>query len=238
MISRGDLVEEFGEVKSVDAGVFHFQEKMKSFTYNYWITCTHLQDLLLVSKNDVDTELSKAVFDAAPAHLAANKPTVFELSNNSRGFTHVLAVPHNYHNYLKGIEGVDRENLFLCVPIYRCEFSGDESPDEFKYMYLHLISIFDWARPKCPKIRVYFDNPATGGGTEKYGALISYSTLKQEIDNLNGVSNGFIEITNWARGVVEVLSPANENYILIYDRKDEETLARDDLLLKLTQFLG
>jgi hypothetical protein len=238
MISLDELIEEFGELKSVSAGVFHFQEEMKSFTYNYWITCTELQDLLVVSKNDVDTELSKAVFDAAPAHLADNKPTVFELACNSRGFTHVLAVPHTYHNYLKGTEGANRKDLFLCVPIYRCEFSGDESPDEFKYMHLHLVSIFDWARHKCPKIRVYFDNPATGGGTETSGALISYSTLKQEVDNLNGVSNGFIEITNWAQRVVEVLSPASENYILIYDRKDEETLAREDLLLKLTQLLG
>jgi hypothetical protein len=51
------------------------------------------------------------------------------------------------------------------------------------------------------------------------------------------VVSGFIEITNWAGDVVEVLSPREGAYILIRDRKDEESLTRDGLLCKISEFL-
>ncbi|MNH34732.1 hypothetical protein D3C79_953460 [compost metagenome] len=53
--------------------------------------------------------------------------------------------------------------------------------------------------------------------------------LLQEIENLNGVGEGFIEVTNWSGGVIEIISPESGKYILITNRQDEELLGEDIL---------
>lgn len=151
MISHNDLVEEFGEGKPVGSSIQFFQEKMKFFTYNYWVSRSEFRCLLIVSKDTIDHAFCDHVFVAAPRQLSFDKPTIFEFSGSSRDFTHVLAIPSTYHGYLNGVEGVDRRNLLLCIPIYRCEFSGDETADEFKYMHPRLVSIWEWGRQNPQK---------------------------------------------------------------------------------------
>ena len=83
---------------------------------------------------------------------------------------------------------------------------------------------------------MYFDNPRTGGGTDKDGAIVSLETLMAEIDNLNGVSSGFIEITNYRDEVIEVLSPEDGHYVLIRNRQDEEAMDRAGLVAAVETF--
>ncbi|MDD2029424.1 hypothetical protein NPS42_26975, partial [Pseudomonas putida] len=59
----------------------------------------------------------------------------------------------------------------------------------------------------------------------------------REIDNINGVSDGFIEITNWSGQVVEVISSSADVYVLIKDRRDEQVLSLDDLIFKIRAFV-
>jgi hypothetical protein len=236
MISESDLAEEFGAVQVVGSGVVHFQDEMRTYTYNYWLHSSEERDLLVVSKDKIDNELALAVIGRAPAALPLDRPFVYSLADDSKKFTHVFVAPNQYHGYLKGAEGIDRSKLLLCVPIYRCEFAGNESLEEFKDMQLHLVPILDWERAKHPKLRVYFDNPATGGGSDEFGVLLKQSVLAQEIENLNGVSAGFIEITNWADKVVEVLSPNLNDFILIRDRTDEELMSKSELLARIDEF--
>lgn len=237
MISERDLIEEYGDVKPVGRGALFFQDRMRSYTYNYWLRTIGGRDLLVVSKDTIDDNLPFNIFSSVPNQLSADKPSVSTLPRGTSHFTHVFVVPSHYHSYLKGADNIDRDNLFLCIPIYRCEFSGGETVDEFRDMYLHYIPILEWSRPRCPKLYVYFDNPATGGGTDKAGVLLKQSVSLLEIEALNGVSDGFIEITNWQEKVVEIISPSLGSYKLIRDRKYEESLSKDELFIRIQKFL-
>ncbi|MET3052362.1 hypothetical protein ABXV19_11220 [Pseudomonas alkylphenolica] len=229
MISEDDLIEEFGSVRRVDKNIFSFHDEMQSYAYRYWLKSYLGCDLIAVSEVEVGDALPLSVIMGAPKCLAENKPTIYKLAEGQSIFTHAIAVPSNYHGYLKGVDCVNRDDLFLCIPIHRCEFSGDESPEEFKELRLNFIPTLDWKRDKHPKLRVYFDNPKTGGGTDEAGVLFKLPVLLQEIENLNGVGEGFIEVTNWSGGVIEIISPESGKYILITNRQDEELLGEDIL---------
>lgn len=51
MITEDDLLEEFVDVNRVRSDVFFFQDKMRTYTYNYWLQSSSVQDLLVVSEN-------------------------------------------------------------------------------------------------------------------------------------------------------------------------------------------
>jgi len=195
-MDRSVLREEFVEIRFVSNGVVFSKDEMETYTYNYWLSASGPEDLLVVSETD-DEALALKVIRSVSAKPKANTPTVLELAENARGVTHVLIVPSKYHGYLRGVEGLDRNNLFLCIPIYGCEFSGDETIEEFKVLHLDVVPILNWRREKFPKLRVYFDNPRTGAGTTESGAFFKMSDLLREVDEMSGVSEGFLEITNW-----------------------------------------
>ncbi len=230
MISKNELLEEYNAVKELACGVCFFQDEMRDYTYNYWLKSSRARDLLVVSQDEIKDSLALEVISAVPSKLNAVSPTVCELSTLASEFTHVIVVPSSYHGYLKGMDSVERKDLFLCLPIYRCEFSGSESVDEFKELRLHFVPTLNWNRAIHPKLRVYFDNPKTGGGTDESGAILPWPVLLREIGNLNGVSSGFIEVTNWSGNVVEIISPDDGKYILIRNRRDEQVCAIEELL--------
>jgi hypothetical protein len=63
--------------------------------------------------------------------------------------------------------------------------------------------------------------------------------LVSEVENLNGVVSGFIEITNYKGDVIEVLSPAIDAYTLIRNRCDDEVetpLSFSELMKKIAEF--
>jgi hypothetical protein len=104
-------------------------------------------------------------------------------------------------------------------------------------MISRMIPVFRWRRHVFPKLRVYFDNPATASGTVEDGVLMKVSTLVSEIENLNDVVSGFIEITNYKAKVVEILSPEVDLYTLIRYRSTEFTLAFDELKKEILEFV-
>lgn len=236
MFSKQDLLESFPVVDERDFGYYFFQHKLPKLVYEYCLKSAMDRDLLTVTEDTVDRNFAIKVVDQAPLDLSREKPTLYELSGNDYGFTHVLAVPSSYHSSLKGKLEPKRGNLFLCIPIFRCEFTGDESEAEFRDMISRMIPAFKWQRHTFPKLRVYFDNPTTASGTAEDGVLMKVSTLVSEIENLNGVVSGFIEITNYKTKVVEILSPEVDVYTLIRDRSAEVTLSVDELKKEILAF--
>ena len=97
--------------------------------------------------------------------------------------------------------------------------------------------VLDWKRTIRPKVKVYFDNPKTGAGADENRVLVKYMTLLQEVDNFEGVSNGFIELENYKSEVVEILSPAKSEFILILNREDEIAMSKDVLKTHLDEFV-
>lgn len=236
MFSKDDLLQSFASVDEY-LGCYFFQHKLPKVTYEYCLHSTQKKDLLVISEGVSDRDFAVKVAGQAPDSLTQDEPCLFGLFPNKYGFTHALVVPNTYHGSLKGRLESKRGNLYLCIPIHRCEFSGTESEREFKEMIQRLIPVFRWDREGCPKIRVYFDNPSTEAGTDEAGVLMKYPTLLTEIDNLSGVVNGFIEITNYKGGVMEILSPEVEMFTLIRNRKDEEVLTRPQLVEALNGFV-
>jgi len=237
MISRDDLLQDFDDVES-DSGCYFFHHALPGFKYQYCLRSNEDQDLLVVSKSAEDRLFASSVSAQAPACLQSGTPTIFELQENRYGFSHGMAVPSTYHGNLKGRLEARRERLFLCVPIFRCEFTGDESAGEFRDAILRTVAVFDWNRDASPRIKVYFDNPRTGGGTDESGAIFRFATLLSEIENLSGVVNGFIEITNYKGDVVEVLSAREGGFTLIRNRKDEEAMDLSSLSAALNRFVS
>ncbi|KAA0994801.1 hypothetical protein FQ192_11740 [Pseudomonas sp. ANT_J12] len=224
MFSKQDLLGAFAVVDEDDSGHYFFQHNLPKTTYWYCLKSSADQDVLIVSEDVNDRQFATAVLDQSPEVLFKDKPTLFKISENVYGFTHAFAVPNNYHGSLKGNLDSKRDKLFLCVPIFRCEFSGGETEKEFKDMAQRMLPVFKWKRDVYPKLRVYFDNPKTGAGTYEAGALLKIKTLVAEVENLNGVISGFVEITNYKGDVIEILSPAKDEYKLIRNRSVEEVM--------------
>jgi hypothetical protein len=134
MFSKQDLLESFPVVDERDSGYYFFQHKLPKLVYEYCLKSAVDKDLLTVTEDTTDRDFAIKVVDQAPIDLSLEKPTLYELSGNDYGFTHALAVPSSYHSSLKGRLEHKRRNLFLCVPIFRCEFAGDESEAEFRDM--------------------------------------------------------------------------------------------------------
>jgi len=236
MFSKDDLLLTFDTV-DVYAGCFFFKHEMPETVVHYCLRSTEEQDLLVVWEGAFDREFAVQIIQQSPARLNKAIPSMFEISMNAYGFTHVLVVPNNYHGILKGGHAYDRDKLLLCIPLYRSEFSGGESELEFKEMIRRTVPVYRWDRDACPKIKVYFDNPRTGGGSDESGILMRYVALLAEIENLEGVANGFVEITNYKGEVVEVISPRKNEFVFIRDRKDEEFMAYSTLVVLLNHFV-
>ncbi|WP_199117649.1 hypothetical protein [Stenotrophomonas maltophilia] len=233
MITKDDLLTTFGEVAEIH-GCYFCKYVVATYVLYCCVRNAKGHDLAIASKNVDDPEFAASVVLNAPHHLSHDGPTIFEIPSNAYGFTHAMAVPSTYHGLLNRIE--KRTGLFLCLPIFRCEFNGNESAEDFKWSTHHIVDVNNWHRTKQPKISVYFDNPRTGGGTDKDGATVSLETLIAEIDNVSGVSNGFIEITNYRGEVIEALSPAEDHYVLIRNRQDEEAMDRAGLVAAVETF--
>lgn len=233
MITKDELLREFGELGEAH-GCYFGKYVVATFTIYCCLRNANGQDLAIASKDIADPEFAASVLLNAPSQLSHDGPTIFEIPSSDYGFTHAMAVPAAYHGLLS--HNANRSNLFLCLPIFRCEFSGNESVEEFKWSTRHIVGIDNWHRTREPKIGVYFDNPRTGGGTHEDGAIVRLGTLMAEIDNLNGVGNGFIEITNYRGEVIEVLSPEEGRYVLIRNRQHEALMDRASVIAAVETF--
>lgn len=238
MISKTDLLGAFTTVEESGNGHYFFQHSLPKNVIQYCLKSLPDMDLVTVCDDVVDTDFATVVLNHAPPTLSLLQPTVFKIADNNYGFSYAMAVPGNYHSSLKGALDLNREKLYLCIPIHRCEFSGKESEAEFKEAMNRVVPVFKWKRDAHPKLKVYFDNPDSGAGTCEDGALLRYSVLLSEIQNLNGVVNGFVEITNYKGEVVEVLSPALDNFTLIRNRSEEEAMSFPDLINQILAFAG
>ena len=243
MIHYQDLLDNFIDVSDLGSGVYKFKVVTQKLTYFYYLKLSTFSlnddDLLIVSENRDDSKFALMIFNIISSISTISKPTLFPLPSNEYGFSNLFLVPTDYHSYFKGILDDKRNSLVLCLPIHRCEFSGNEPIQEFFLMRRETVSTLDWKRPISPKIILRFDNPKTGSGTGNSDVLVKYNTLLNEINNLEGVIDGYIEIKNYKSSVIEILSPYFNNFILIRERNDQirESLNKSDLLNQISIFL-
>lgn len=226
MLSKQDLLSNFSEIVELGDGVFRCKDVLPKTTFFYYVKIgSHVpsgDDLLIVSENRIDDEFADSIFLSLRLEYEVSGLELRPIPANRYKFPLVIVAPANYHAYFKGRLDEKRGRLTLCMPIYRCEFSGTESVDVFFSLRREIVPTLDWERDIHPKIELRFDNSKTRSGTGNGYVFAKLATVMREIDNLNGVSNGFVEVKNYAGQVVEILSPEKGKYYLIRDRKDED----------------
>lgn len=224
MLSYQDLINNFSDVVDLSARIVRFADVLPKSTIYYYLKFaseeTGGRDLLLVSEGRFDDQFAKVVFASANASADQSGLSKVQLAPNDYTFTQIIVAPPRYHAYMKGRLDTERENLFLCVPAWKSEFSGDESVEEFFELRRNVFDTTNWNRPALPKVILRFDNPKTGAGTAGRDVLVRYSVLQSEIENLDGVASGFVEVANYDHRVIEILSPAPGEFVLIHDHDD------------------
>lgn len=233
MISAEKLAQNFYPVDELGDGVIRCGDELPTTTiYTYFLLCPgKAETSFVVSDNLVDDNFAGAVLKNC------NCTSVSELQKktipqNSYGFTHVLHVPHRYHSELKGRLDVEREQATLCIPIFNSEFSGHESSEEFIDLRNNIVPTSRWDRQITPKISLRFENGKTNGGTYNNYIHAKFDQVLQEINNLSGVRDGFIEIINYKDDVLELLSADGSNFSWIRGRDDSSS---DNVPLHLIQ---
>lgn len=209
-------------------------------SYNYFFSINKIDKVVIVVERCCNGSFANLVVLSAESIPRTPKLVIFEIPSNEFKFTHALLVPPSYHGYLNSVHGItdsDRSNLYLVIPIFRCEFTGHESVDLFKQVRADIVPTLDWCRNASPRISVYFDNPSTGTGSSESGVILSYDDLIWEVEKLSGVNTGFFEITNYKGEVIEVISPSVGQYGLIRNRRDQIEMPFDLLVRELRNFL-
>jgi len=244
MITRKEVEESFPDTVRLDSGVYKFTLELPMRTIFYYLKFADAGsdgcDFLVSSNKIGDDEFAVDLLSELSPGLPLDRMSLREIPENKYGFSDVLIVPNGFHSVLEGILDHNRDELFLCVPIHRSEFSGDETKDEFRIIQRSVVAIFDWTRKISPRISLRFFNPKTKGGTKGDGyVFVKYDLLVNEIKNLEGVSGGFIEILNYRGLVAEILSERAGVYSLIQDRNDAgaEAMSQSELLEFIWTFL-
>jgi hypothetical protein len=243
VLVREDLQASFPVLADIGGGILKCKDTLPKATYFYYVRTgdrqRNGQDFLVVSENFEDDAFASAILSSLHDAEVGSKLRFCAVPGNRYGFSKLLLAPPEFHAYFKGRLDEKRKALILCLPVHESEFSGNESVDEFFLMRRNLIPTLDWRRDVCPKISLRFDNPKTRGGTGDSYVLVKFSTVLKEIENLRDVAKGFIEILNYKKLALEILSRGGDAYCLIKDRDDagRELLEKDVLVPRVWRFL-
>ncbi|PXX44949.1 hypothetical protein [Undibacterium pigrum] len=243
MLTKEDLATNFSGVCELGQGVFKCLDELPQKTYFNYIKFGAINDsgpdLLLVSENIEDDVFASIVFSSLSSINYADTLQLTILPENGYGFTNVVLAGPSYHRHFKGRLDEKRDNLLLCIPSYQCEFTATESIEDFFLVRRYITPSEDWHRSQSPIIRLRCDNPKTQSGTGEETVLVRFSNLVSEIGMLSGVSNGYIEISNYENRAIEILSPSIDEFILIRERDDQtrETITHQNLLDSVWKFL-
>jgi hypothetical protein len=240
MLRREDLEAKFAGVTDVGPGVVRFKDALPKVTWFYYVRPGQDADLLLVSEGNPDDAFALAVLSPLDGVAAGAEPALRPLGANSYGFDQLLLVPPSYHTFFRGRLDDHRPRLVLCVPIHRGEFSGRESAAEYDTLRKEVVPIASWTRTAAPKTVLRFENPQTRSGTGQGYVLVKVPLVLREIDSLEGVAKGFIELLNYQEQVIEVLSPRPGVFTLIRDRDDatRTEMGKAEVVQAVKDFLG
>lgn len=243
MLKYEDLVENFSDVLGNENGIVICEDEFPKVTTRYYFKlaneATGGYDLVVICESKRDDEFAKFVLSSSMLVKDGVRLSICPLGPNKYGFTNLVLAPKDFHGYLKGRLDDERDRLVLCLPIHQGEFSGSESIDDFFLLRREIVDTLNWERKPSPQVQIRFDNPQTGVGTAGAYVLVKYEYLLREIDKLEGIGEGFIEILNYLGAVAEILSHAADQFVLILDRDDSarELMNKQQLIERVYAFL-
>ncbi|MGY5049588.1 hypothetical protein ACWDE0_28805 [Streptomyces sp. 900105755] len=125
----------------------------------------------------------------------------------------------------------------IVFPAYRCEFSGRETLEEAEARYHKMLPTADIGRGPVPFLKMRYDNPRTGGGSNNPGrALAGPEVLPAEIAELRNAPGGFVEYENHAGDVRRVEWDPTGTWVLS-DACGRQELGLDELLPTVAETL-
>ncbi|MFE9767853.1 hypothetical protein ACFYPC_25590 [Streptomyces sp. NPDC005808] len=150
-----------------------------------------------------DENLARAVLSFARDHedelLGEGRFIGFGEGLSAPGYafnTGAAAVPE-VHGHHKAQNPQLTAVTYIVFPAYACEFSGRESLAEAEARYAKMLHPAEIGREPVPFLKMRFDNPRTGGGSNNPGrALTSPRILLQEIHEMEGAPGSFVEFEN------------------------------------------
>ena len=97
----------------------------------------------------MDDDFASFVFTQVPSEdrsTALTRLGIRDMAKNKYDFSALLLAPPDYHSEFKGRLDAKRDHLVLCIPIHRCEFSGDEPVDDFCALRMKIVPTMNWQR--------------------------------------------------------------------------------------------
>jgi hypothetical protein len=102
---------------------------------------------------------------------------------------------------------------FVSFPIFRCEFSGQETCDLIDMIRHDFVSTLNWKRRVSPQVYVRFRNNRTGvGSTGKKLGLTSTDILFEQLHDLTGDNSSFIDVKNYKGELCHITR--EDNYVI------------------------
>lgn len=241
MITADQVENHFYPVAKLPNGIVRGADELPKQTHYTYFGAPMAGDItpLTESLDLVDDNFAAFVLrHADPEGTQVLTKTV--LPANSYGFSHLLSVPPAYHSLLKGRGELEEKRVavILCLPIHDCEFSGNESVEEFYDMRRRTVPTTTWTRVAVPKIRLRFDNPRSGRGTGDVYTLATIESVIKLTADLADDRQSFIELIN-ARDLVAELLQSDENYVTwITDREDASAVmvGRDQIAERIREY--
>jgi len=217
MLTLADIQSRFPKAELLREEVIRFTDVVPALRFCYYLKHDRNgeRDLLVVTNGIQNDNLAIQMIAAAESvRSRSDQLGKIQLPGSCDSkFTHFLFVPPSFHNYLRGRFDAQRSSLFLLLAICDFEFSGLEEEAVFREIRQSWNSAIDLERRCEPRVLFRFENPTTGSGTNGENFLaISSSYLANEVANLSGVRNGFLEIKNFRNVVARITSPADGEF--------------------------
>lgn len=162
--------------------------------------------------------------------------TIINTEFKNKKFDSILMASGLYHRQLRGIVNENRSDFFLCLPIFKSEFFGNETEKDFLDTCAKFTPVYNWNREKNPKSVVAFSNPKTGGGTIKKGVVLAFPIIKREVNNMDAVENGTMLITNYKNEKLDIRSSSKG--FSLKTNKIELTLSNNELVNYIWYFIS
>ncbi|MFE1877995.1 hypothetical protein ACFW9N_45395 [Streptomyces sp. NPDC059496] len=112
-------------------------------------------------------------------------------------FDAVAAASPTVHGYHHGRDEALNEVVSAVFPAYRCEFRGDETPEEAALRFTRMLRPTFVTRSPVPYLRMRYENTRTGGGSAGTSrGFTRQDVLLRELGFLEGDPGSFVEFEN------------------------------------------
>jgi|GEM_PF-6952057 len=239
MIPINTMREEFGVAERVTPEVFRAELETRSSLTHYYFRSVRgvLPDLLTTSRDLDDSPFAVQLLEEVARQMSGpdlKPPCKIRLTaKNPYGFESALLLTPEYHGHLKGILDDRRRRLVYCVPIHDCEFTGTESPEEYRHWQVR-VGIENWTRKPYPFVMMDFENPESQFRSmlERVAPDVCITNLKE----LQGVRGGHANVRN-VHGETARIVPLNDGRFSIMGDSEYKAATSDEAIQRITAFV-